>query len=1225
MRILRIRFKNLNSLAGEWDIDLTHPSYGADGIFAITGPTGAGKTTVLDAICLALYASTPRLNRVSKGANDIMSRRTGDCFAEVTFETQSGRYRCHWSQHRARRKPDGELQNPRHELVDANSGDILESNLRGVSDRIESVTGMDFARFTRSMLLAQGAFDTFLRAAPDDRAPILEQITGTEIYSRISIRTHERTRAERARLDTLTAELAGMQPLSEEEERESRTRLSQLQDTDAELSKQLEQTRRSISWLDTIADLEHETARIPERWKDLGTREEAFAPERQRLDRANRALELAADHAGLSGLRDQLEQDRSALGEAQAQLPERERASEQAQQSLTQAESILTERQAEQTRMTPILRQARELDLRLAEKAGPIASATKRLDARQLEREALGAQQDQDMAALDTKRQALDALLARIAETQSDAALVEQLASIRGRLETLTQIRAQQATQATDLRTAQMRIAETTDLSTQATQTLQTRRQALTTLETDLDQRRRALDSLLEQRTLADWRNDRAAAQNRDRLLDALGSTATSLLDTRHAITALATRREALDREHTEVASERAAATEQSAALERERQLLETQLTLVRRIQSLEEARTQLADGEPCPLCGATHHPYAEGNIPQGDATAKALDQIRARLKDIQDRLGEFAIRQAQIAKELEGIASRDGEYRDRLPELEERIAALGSELDLDTTDLEPLIAALPEHRAKTQSDLERSTRVVTDAETLEHEIGAQSKAIDSERTQVAALEREALEARHQQSSAEQALAEVERQTEQLKSRERDAEQAALQEMDPFGITTVPTEGLDALLAQLIERRDGWQTRQQDRLDREQRILRLEGQIQQRVERIARLERESVADREQLDRLLGEHDALAEQRQTLLPDLDPDTEEVRLHETILSAQASRDAAHQTLSAAARDLDLLRSRVAALTQDIRVRAERAHISEDAFVARLLKAGFSDESDYVAARLNEEERTAIAERAEGLARERTELNAHERETTMRLTTERQRALTDRSRADLEATATRLETERNALHQEIGGLGQRLEDNAQLKTRQRERLDAMAAQRIECERWNRLHQLIGSADGKKYRNFAQGLTFDIMIGHANRQLERMNDRYLLIRNQTQPLELDVIDKDQAGEIRSTKNLSGGESFIVSLALALGLSQMASQTVRVDSLFLDEGFGTLDSEALETALETLAGLRRDGKLIGIISHVPALKERIGTQIRVTPTRGGRSRIQGPGCRDVS
>jgi exonuclease SbcC len=164
-----------------------------------------------------------------------------------------------------------------------------------------------------------------------------------------------------------------------------------------------------------------------------------------------------------------------------------------------------------------------------------------------------------------------------------------------------------------------------------------------------------------------------------------------------------------------------------------------------------------------------------------------------------------------------------------------------------------------------------------------------------------------------------------------------------------------------------------------------------------------------------------------------------------------------------------------------------------------------------------------------------------------------------------------------------------------------------------------------LIGSADGKKFRVFAQGLTFDAMISHANRQLRKMNDRYILLRDPKEPLALQVIDNYQAGETRSTRNLSGGESFLVSLALSLGLSAMASHNVRVDSLFLDEGFGTLDEEALDTALQTLAELQQDGKLIGIISHVPMLKDRIDLRIQVLPGPGGNSRLLGPGCRHSS
>ena len=210
-------------------------------------------------------------------------------------------------------------------------------------------------------------------------------------------------------------------------------------------------------------------------------------------------------------------------------------------------------------------------------------------------------------------------------------------------------------------------------------------------------------------------------------------------------------------------------------------------------------------------------------------------------------------------------------------------------------------------------------------------------------------------------------------------------------------------------------------------------------------------------------------------------------------------------------------------------------------------------------------------------------------------------------------------------NALSEQIGGIKQQLANNEKRKSDNQAQQAAIEAQKENLQIWLQLYKLIGSADGKKYRTFAQGLTFQIMVSHANAKLQKMSDRYLLIRDEDSPLELNVIDNYQGGEIRSTKNLSGGEGFIISLALALGLSQMASQNIRVDSLFLDEGFGTLDEDSLDIALDTLTSLQQEGKLIGVISHVQALKERILTQIKVEKLSGGHSQLVGAGCSKIA
>ena len=160
-----------------------------------------------------------------------------------------------------------------------------------------------------------------------------------------------------------------------------------------------------------------------------------------------------------------------------------------------------------------------------------------------------------------------------------------------------------------------------------------------------------------------------------------------------------------------------------------------------------------------------------------------------------------------------------------------------------------------------------------------------------------------------------------------------------------------------------------------------------------------------------------------------------------------------------------------------------------------------------------------------------------------------------------------------------------------------------------------------MIGAAEGKTYRKFVQGLTFERLLAHANSRLRDLSDRYVLLADPTRHLEFQVMDNYQAGECRSARNLSGGESFLVSLALALGLSRMTGHSINIESLFLDEGFGTLDEDALDAALSVLSQLRQEGTLIGIISHVPALRERISAQIAVIPEAGGRSRLEGAGC----
>lgn len=1219
MRILRIHFKNLNSLRGEWSVDLNDPAYVSAGIFAITGPTGSGKSTLLDAICLALYGATPRLGRITKATNDIMSRQTGECFAEVTFETPQGCFRCHWSQRTARKKADGELQSARHEIVQNATGEVLEEKLSEVPRRVEAITGMDFRRFTRTMLLAQGDFAAFLQASADERGPLLEQITGTSIYSEISQRVHERRGAEKKKLDDLDGVLRSTKIPDEEQEAGWRQELEEKNTEEPRLRHDLEDRKNRLNLHDRLAHAEEELEKAEGLWEEWKKRSEAFAPQEERLQRALQALELAGFHGALERLRKDRRAESALLEELQGLLPELDGALRRAEEAWQTVQASLQDLKTRETTLRPLWQRVRGQDLQLQEWEKVLGTREAERETQKKNLETLEENRTKEQRLLDEETVARKTLERELEQNAADGALVETLEALLERLNALQDLSRQSARRCQEEAEAENLHAAAAAEHQRQDQLFQERQQALATLEDAVARRRKTLEDLLQGRSLGEWRQSLEHLRERRALLDQ-GLQALQLRK-KHRLLEETARQRAQELTDSEGALEedRQRTEARLETLARETELLEIQRDLLLRIQALEDQRKELRDGEPCPLCGAREHPLAWGQLPPPHADDD-LARSKRELQELHDRRARITNQQGAVQKELERNTKDMEEARQSIAETEQSLRRIweqrGEEVPQDCWEDHAELRRREEDEA-----LRRTEDTVIRGDTEEHELAKRGQDREELREFAEAAKLDAQKAAHDEASALQALEAARRARSAHATTVDQARQDLRQRLAPWSDAPLAEETLEDVRQILRTRKERWEQHQTEkrRLDqtiqmRHHALEQWESRIREATDTLARQDADLEARR-------GEHRLVEEDRKNLFQDRHPDEEEQQFTEAFARAEETLALRRKDKDQALGERNRAQDRRDTLIRSLENRDRDLATQEGRWAQRLQEGAFFHEENFLAANLEEPERRALAEasqllKEEGVARKSTlEQQRQQRDELRELQGDpvlREELL--REIADLEKL-------HGEVQRAVGVLEEKLRDLDTLRQEHREQQDRCEAQRRELLRWEKLHDLVGSADGKKFRNFAQGLTFRVMIGHANHQLRKMTDRYVLVQENRAPLELAVVDTYQGGVARSTKTLSGGESFLVSLALALGLSHMVSRRVRVDSLFLDEGFGTLDDDALDTALGALAGLKHQNKLIGVISHVPAIRDRLSPRIRVIPGPGGTSTLQGPGC----